>query len=66
MTEAEAIHSMKGDDNEDAAADPAAQRKGTRDEEAESASLGKLRNKKSEHASYDDAEEVRLFGSVPS
>ena len=40
--------------------DPTAQRKRTRDEEDESAALGKIRSRKHEQASYGDAEEDEL------
>lgn len=53
------INQAMSGENDDAE-DPTTQRKSTRNEEDESAALGKERSRKQEHASYDDAEEEEL------
>jgi hypothetical protein len=55
---------MSGDAED--AEDPTAQRKNTRNEEDESAALGKMKTRKQEHASYEDAEEVRFVLPPPT
>jgi hypothetical protein len=63
FSDADIAHAMAGEAED--AEDPTAQRKNTRNEEDESAALGKMKTRKQEHASYEDAEEVRFVLSHP-
>lgn len=58
LSDGDISQAMSGENDD--AEDPTTQRKSTRNEEDESAALGKERSRKQEHASYDDAEEEEL------